>query len=97
MHTPGEITVTKLSSKKLSSYASKCTTPSAMNSGVWGRVAIIRSRRSGLNSELAWKITQKLVEYKNFISNDICVSMYFVNMIVWEKYFNETSAYLAET
>jgi hypothetical protein len=23
--------------------------------------------------------------------------MYFVNMIVWEKYFNETSAYLAET
>jgi len=51
-----------------------------MSSGVWGRVAKIKSRRSSLNSELAWKITQKLVEYKDVISNDICVKMHFVYM-----------------
>ena len=64
MRTRGESNVTK-SSKKLSSYPNKCTTPSGMNSGAWGRVAIITSRRSSLNSELAWKFTQKLVEYRN--------------------------------
>ena len=79
MHTTGEVTLTELSPKKLSSYPSKCT-PSAMNSGVWGRVAVINSRRSSLNSELGWKITQKLVEYKDVISNDICVKMHFVSM-----------------
>jgi hypothetical protein len=79
MHTPSEVTLTKLLAKKLSSYPSKCTL-SAVNSGVWGRVAIINSRRSSLNSELAWKITQKLVEYKDVISNYIFVKMHFVDM-----------------
>ena len=69
---------------------SKCA-PSAMSSGVWGRVAKIKSRRSSLNSELAWKITQKLVEYKDVISNDICVKMHFVYMswLTWKKNCNE--------
>jgi hypothetical protein len=80
MRTSGEVTSTKFSDKIIAEkIPSKCA-PSAMNSGVWGRVAIINSRRSSLNSELAWKITQKLVEYKDVISNDICVKMHFVNM-----------------
>jgi hypothetical protein len=35
-----------------------------MNTGVWGRVAKFGSRSTSLSSELAWKITQNLVQYK---------------------------------
>jgi hypothetical protein len=46
-----------------------------MNSRVWGRVAKFSSRRRSLSSELAWKITQKLVQYKMSVLIMIAVGM----------------------
>jgi hypothetical protein len=77
MRTPVEI---KKKKQITVSYRSKCNGQLAMNSGVWGRVAKFSSRRTSLSSELAWKITHKLVQYKMSLMIMITVGMHVVSV-----------------
>jgi C4-dicarboxylate transporter len=68
-----------------------------MNTGVWGRVAKFSSRTS-LRSELAWKITQKLVQYKIPMMIIIAVGMHVCEheLILREEDFDKGNADLIE-
>jgi hypothetical protein len=69
-----------------------------MNTGVWGRVAKVSSRRTSLSGELAWKITQKLVQYKVPIMIIIAVGIHVCGheLIMREEDFNTGNADLVE-
>lgn len=70
-----------------------------MNTGVWGRVAKFSSRTSS-SSELAWKITQKLVQYtsKMPMMIIIAVGMHICEheLIMREEDFDKGNAELVE-